>query len=147
MKNNIIKTCLTAAALSVTGLANAQAADVKIFTHDLMSHAAISGGAVSITADSGVDGDLAAKAAVSIGAGKGSHVQNIYAGAAVNTGADSTAENIISGAATGVGAGAHVGSIKAGAAIVIGALAEVLYIHPDYVVTEGAGSLVSRYRH
>ena len=146
MKNNIIKTCLTAATLSVTGLANAQAADVKIFTQDLMSHAAISGGALSITADSGVDGDLAAQAAVSIGAGKGSHTQNIYAGAAVNTGADSTAENIISGAATGVGAGAHVASIQAGAAIVVGALAEVMYIHPDYVVTEGAGSLVYRYR-
>jgi hypothetical protein len=72
MKNKLFKTCLTGLALSVAGLAHAQAAGdpVKIFTEALMSHAAISGAALSIAADKVVTGDIAAQAAVSIGAGR-----------------------------------------------------------------------------
>jgi hypothetical protein len=49
-KNIVLKTCLTALAFSVAGLVNAQGASeepVKIFTPQLMSHAAISGAALS----------------------------------------------------------------------------------------------------
>ncbi|ABM04058.1 hypothetical protein Ping_2317 [Psychromonas ingrahamii 37] len=141
MKNVLLKTCLTGLALSVAGLANAQDAGdpVKIFTPQLISHAAISGAALSISADSVVDGDLAAKAAIAIGAGK-SQTQEIYAGAAVATGALSRVKHIFSGAATAIGAGAHAQNIAAGAAITLGAGADVNKIVARAAITLGAGA-------
>jgi hypothetical protein len=136
MKNKWFKTCFTGLALSVAGLAHAD--QVKIFTPQLMSHAAISGAAVSIAADSVVTGNLAAQAAVSIGAGLVSKTENIYAGAAVNTGALSTVKDIFSGAATGIGASAHAENIHAGAAIAIGAGAEVQQLYAGGAITARA---------
>jgi hypothetical protein len=48
MKHILLKTCLTGLALSVAGLASAQEEPVTIFTPQLISHAAISGAALSI---------------------------------------------------------------------------------------------------
>jgi hypothetical protein len=145
MKNKLFKTCLTGLALSVAGLAHAQAAGdpVKIFTEALMSHAAISGAALSIAADKVVTGDIAAQAAVSIGAGRYSetnvkNTNNIYAGAAVSTGAGSAVGDIFSGAATAIGAGAKVGDIHAGAAIAIGAGADVQRLYAVGAITARA---------
>jgi hypothetical protein len=82
MKNKLFKTCLTGLALFVAGLAHAQAAgdSVKIFAEQLTSHAAISAAAISIAADSFVDGHIASQAAATTGAW--SEVQNIVSGAA-----------------------------------------------------------------
>jgi hypothetical protein len=137
MKNKWFKTCLTGLALSVTGLAHAD--PVKIFTPQLTSHAAISGAAISIAADSVVDSNLAALAAVTIGAGLNAKTQNIYAGAAVTTGALSTVKNIFSGAATSIGASAHAENVHAGAAITVGAGGEVHGVYAGAAITYGAG--------
>jgi hypothetical protein len=155
MKNKLFKTCFTGLALSVAGLAHAQQApvSVKIFTETLMSHAAISGAALSIAAGSVVTGNLAAQAAVSIGAdindgleaslssstgATATGYQIIYAGAAVNTGAGSAVGDIFSGAATGIGASAHAGNIHAGAAIAIGAGATVHHLVAGGAITAQA---------
>jgi hypothetical protein len=138
MKNKLFKTCLTSLALSVAGLANATS--VTIFTPQLISHAAISGGALNIAADSVVDGNLAAQAAVTIGAGLNTQTQNIYAGAAVTTGALSTVKNIFSGAAAGIGAGAHAQNVHAGAAITVGAGGDVQAVYHGAAITLGAGA-------
>jgi hypothetical protein len=143
MKNIVLKTCLTALALSVACSANAQSAPeepVKIFTPQLISHAAISGAAISIAADSVIDGNLAAQAAVTIGAGLKSQTQHIYAGAAVTTGALSTVKNIFSGAATGIGASAHAQNVHAGAAITVGAGGDVYEVYAGAAITLGAGA-------
>jgi hypothetical protein len=142
MKNKIFKTCLTSLALSVAGLAHAQTAvePVTIFTEALMSHAVISGGALNIAADSVVDGNLAAQAAVTIGAGLNSQTQDIYAGAAVTTGALSTVKHIFSGAAAGIGASAHAQNVHAGAAITVGAGGDVQQVHAGAAITLGAGA-------
>jgi hypothetical protein len=143
MKNRVLKTCLTALALSVAGLGNAQSAPeepVKIFTPQLMSHAAISGAALSIAADSVIDGNLAAQAAVTIGAGLKSQTQHIYAGAAVTTGALSTVKNIFSGAAASIGASAHAQNVHAGAAITVGAGGDVYEVYAGAAITLGAGA-------
>jgi hypothetical protein len=147
MKNKLFKTCLTGLALSVAGLANAQVAVIAgeqlvPMTH-FNSHAVISGAAVIITAGSTVDSNIAAQAAVGIGAE--SCTQDISAGAAVVIGANSTVGNINSGAATGIGAGAKAKAIESGAATVLGANAQVdsvlsgstvlgagAYIHSDH---------------
>jgi hypothetical protein len=139
MKNIVLKTCLTALALSVAGLAYA-GGPVTIFTPQLMSHAVISGGALNIAADSVVDSNLAAQAAVTIGAGLKTQTQHIYAGAAVTTGALSTVKNIFSGAAAGIGASAHAQNVHAGAAITIGAGGEVHNVHAGAAITLGAGA-------
>jgi hypothetical protein len=102
------------------------------------SHAAIAGGAINIAASSTVNGDLAAQAAVVIGAN--SEVHNIYAGAAVTTGAKSTVENIFSGAATGIGANAKALNIHAGAAITVGASGIVEDVYAGAAITLGAGA-------
>jgi hypothetical protein len=102
------------------------------------SHAAIAGGAINIAASSTVNGDLAAQAAVVIGAN--AVVHNIYAGAAVTTGALSTVENIFSGAAAGVGANAHAKNIHAGAAITLGADGYVEAVYAGAAITLGAGA-------
>jgi hypothetical protein len=142
MKNTLIKTCLTGIVLSVAGLANADEVEssVTIFTPQLTSHAVISGGALNIAADSQVDGNLAAQAAVTIGAGLNSQAQNIYAGAAVTTGALSTVKNIIAGAAATIGASAHAQNVKAGAAITIGAGGEVHNVVHGAAFTLGVGA-------
>jgi hypothetical protein len=103
------------------------------------SHAAISGGAINIAAGSTVNGDLAAQAAVVIGANAVID-HNIYAGAAVTTGALSTVENIFSGAAAGIGANAFAQNIHAGAAITLGASAQVQAVYAGAAITEGAGA-------
>lgn len=103
------------------------------------SHAAISGGAINIAAGSTVNGDLAAQAAVVIGANAVID-HNIYAGAAVTTGALSTVENIFSGAAAGIGANAIAQNIHAGAAITLGASAQVQAVYAGAAITEGAGA-------
>jgi hypothetical protein len=142
MKNKLFKTCFTGLALSVAGLAHAQTAvgPVTIFTEALMSHAVISGGALNIAADSVVDSNLAAQAAVTIGAGLNTQTQNIYSGAAVTTGALSTVKNIFSGAATGIGASAHAQNVHAGAAITVGAGGEVQGVYHGAAITLGAGA-------
>jgi hypothetical protein len=103
------------------------------------SHAAISGGAINIAAGSTVNGDLAAQAAVVIGA-NAVIVHNIYAGAAVTTGALSTVENIFSGAAAGIGANAIAQNIHAGAAITVGASGQVQAVYAGAAITLGAGA-------
>jgi hypothetical protein len=142
MKNKLFKTCLTGLALSIAGLANAEVPGepVTIFTPQLISHAAISGGALNIAADSVVDGHLAAQAAVTIGAGLNTQTQNIYAGAAVTTGALSTVKHIFSGAAASIGASAHAQNVHAGAAITIGAGGEVHHVHAGAAITLGVGA-------
>jgi hypothetical protein len=121
MKNIVLKTCLTAFALSVAGFANA-GEPVKIFTKQLTSHAAISAGAISIAADSIVDGHIASQAAATTGAG--SDVQNIVSGAATGIGAAAKTCDIYAGAAIAVGAGSTVGALSAGGAITLGALTQ-----------------------
>jgi hypothetical protein len=103
------------------------------------SHAAISGGAINIAAGSTVNGDLAAQAAVVIGA-NAVIVHNIYAGAAVTTGALSTVENIFSGAAAGIGANAIAQNIHAGAAITVGASGQVQAVYAGAAITLGASA-------
>jgi hypothetical protein len=122
MKNILLKTCLTALALSVAGLANSQETGepVKIFTEQLTSHAAISAAAISISADSIVDGHIASQAAATTGAR--SEVQNIVSGAATGIGAAAKTCDIYAGAAIAVGAGSTVGATSAGGAITWGAL-------------------------
>jgi hypothetical protein len=134
MKNIVLKTCLTALALSVPGLANA-GEPVKIFTEQLTSHAAISAGAISIAADSFVDGHIASQAAATTGAG--SEVQNIVSGAATGVGAAAKTCDIYAGAAIAVGAGSTVGALTAGGAVTLGALADrdVICVSAPAVVT------------
>jgi hypothetical protein len=142
MHNKLIKTCLTGIVLSVAGLANAEdtAGPVTIFTPQLISHAVISGGALNIAADSVVDSNLAAQAAVTIGAGLNTQTQNIYAGAAVTTGALSNVKNIFSGAAAGIGASATALNVHAGAAITVGAGGIVQAVYAGAATTLGAGA-------
>jgi hypothetical protein len=134
MKNIVLKTCLTALTLSVAGLANA-GEPVKIFTEQLTSHAAISAGAISIAADSFVDGHIASQAAATTGAG--SEVQNIVSGAATGVGAAAKTCDIYAGAAIAVGAGSTVGALTAGGAVTLGALADrdVICVSAPAVVT------------
>jgi hypothetical protein len=144
MKNTLIKTCLTGIVLSVAGIANADQSALlgTIFTPQLTSHSAISGAAVSIAADSVVDGNLAAQAAVTIGAGY-AEAQDIYAGAAVTVGASSTVKNIYAGAAATIGAGAVAQDIYAGAAITLGVSASVQEINAGAAITYGVGATAS----
>jgi hypothetical protein len=134
MKNIVLKTCLTALALSVAGLANA-GEPVKIFTEQLTSHAAISAAAISISADSFVDGHIASQAAATTGAR--SEVQNIVSGAATGIGAAAKTCDIYAGAAIAVGAGSTVGVLTAGGAVTLGALAnrDVMCVSAPAVVT------------
>ena len=124
MKNRVLKTCLTALTLSVAGLANAQETGepVKIFTEQLTSHAAITSAAISISADSFVDGHIASQAAATTGAR--SEVQNIVSGAATGIGAAAKTCDIYAGAAIAVGAGSTVGVLTAGGAVTLGALTQ-----------------------
>jgi hypothetical protein len=154
-KNIVLKTCLTALAFSVAGLANANPID-------LLTYSVISGGAVNIAAQPdyvtapNVGGHLAGQAAVVIGAfttvndiyagaavttGAWSRVKQIHAGAAAGVGANAIAQDVNAGAAVVVGANGQVGDIIAGAAITLGAGATYYSTPTDAVVTEGAGSV------
>jgi hypothetical protein len=141
MKNILLKTCLTALALSVAGLANSQAADMTL--DDMLTYSVISGGAVNIAAQPdyvtapSVGGHLAGQAAVTIGAF--TTVNDIYAGAAVTTGASSRVKQIFAGAAAGVGANAFAHDITAGTAVVVGANGQVGTITAGAAITLGAG--------
>jgi hypothetical protein len=158
MKNRVLKTCLTALAFSVAGLANANTGPI-----DLLTYSVISGGAVNIAAQPdyvtapNVGGHLAGQAAVTIGAfttvndiyagaavttGASSRVKQIHAGAAAGVGANAYAQDVDAGAAVVVGAGGAVGDIIAGAAITLGAGSTYYSTSIDAVVTEGAGSMV-----
>ncbi|MFT4720050.1 MAG: hypothetical protein ACI9SB_001218 [Candidatus Azotimanducaceae bacterium] len=113
----------------------------NILTSQMTSHAVISGGALSVTAQSVVDGNLAALEAVTIGAGLNAQAQDIYAGAAVTTGALSTVNNIYAGAAASIGASANAQNVDAGAAITLGASANVLKLNAGAAITVGASAL------
>jgi hypothetical protein len=137
----VLKTCLTALALSVAGLANAQAADMT--PDQMLTYSVISGGAVNIAAQPdyvtapNVGGHLAGRAAVTIGAF--TTVNDIYAGAAVTTGASSRVKQIYAGAAAGVGANAFALDVDAGAAVVVGANGQIGKITAGAAITLGAG--------
>jgi hypothetical protein len=142
-KNRVLKTCLTALAFSVAGLANATNGFV-MSDDDMLTYSVISGGAVNIAAQPAhsttpnVGGHLAGQAAVTIGAF--TTVNDIYAGAAVTTGAWSKVEQIYAGAAAGVGANAFAQDVNAGAAVVVGAGGAVGVISAGAAITLGAGS-------
>jgi hypothetical protein len=136
MKNVILKTCLTSFFLSMSGLASA--AEVTLDITELSGFSAISGAAVSVRAGSTITGDVAAQAAVTIGAQ--SKATNLYVGAAVTIGAGAEVGNIYAGAAANVAATGKAGHIKAGAAVTTGAPAEVKDIHAGAAITLGAGS-------
>jgi hypothetical protein len=111
MKNRLFKTCLTGLALSLTSLAHAD--NYQILDDQISNHAAISGAALTITAGSTIEGDLAAAAAVGIGANSGSTDDdgpNIHAGAAAVIGINSFVHNISTGAALTLGAHARATS-------------------------------------
>jgi hypothetical protein len=128
-------------ALSVAGLANAQAADMT--PDQMLTYSVISGGAVNIAAQPdyvtapNVGGHLAGQAAVTIGAF--TTVNDIYAGAAVTTGASSRVKQIYAGAAAGVGANAFALDVDAGAAVVVGANGQIGKITAGAAITLGAG--------
>jgi hypothetical protein len=141
-KNRVLKTCLTALALSVAGLANATN-DSVMSDDDMLTYSVISGGAVNIAAQPAhsttpnVGGHIAGQAAVAVGAF--TTVNDIYAGAAVTTGAWSKVEQIYAGAAAGVGANAFALDVDAGAAVVVGANGQVGTITAGAAITLGAG--------
>ncbi|MBA6302622.1 hypothetical protein [Colwellia sp. MB02u-14] len=140
-KNIVLKTCLTALALSVAGLANGQAAGMT--PDEMLTYSVISGGAVNIAAQPdyvtapNVGGHLAGQAAVVVGAY--TTVNDIYAGAAVTTGAWSRVKDVDAGAAAGVGANAFALDVNAGAAVVVGANGQVGTITAGAAITLGAG--------
>jgi len=141
-KNIVLKTCLTALAFSVAGLANATN-DFVMSDDDMLTYSVISGGAVNIAAQPdyvtapNVGGHLAGQAAVVIGAY--TTVNDVYAGAAVTTGAWSRVKHIDAGAAAGVGANALALDVTAGAAVVVGANGQVGTITAGAAITLGAG--------
>ena len=157
-KNKLLTKCITGLVLSVTALASAaytdtnnsqgqncsaartQAQSGTIFPDLLTSYAAISGGALNIAGESVVDRDLAAKAAVVIGAGSYANAQNIYAGAAVTIGALATVKDIVAGAAATIGGGATTSNIHSGAAITLGAFSNAKDIYAGSAITYGAGA-------
>jgi hypothetical protein len=141
-KNIVLKTCLTALAFSVAGLANATNGFV-MSDDDMLTYSVISGGAVNIAAQPdyvtapNVGGHLAGQAAVVVGAY--TTVNDVYAGAAITTGAWSRVKHIDAGAAAGVGANAFALDVDAGAAVVVGANGQVGTITAGAAITLGAG--------
>jgi hypothetical protein len=148
MKNILLKTCLTALAVSVAGLAyadNTQSEEVAEAQIDLSSYSVISGAALNLAAHpknsapgSHVNGHLAAQAAVSIGAY--TTVNDIYAGAAVTIGVGSQVKQISAVAAVGVATYATAQDINAGAAVVLGAYGEAGAIYAGAAITLEANS-------
>jgi hypothetical protein len=122
-------------ALSAAGSVNAET--------DLLKYSIISGGEVNVAAQPEISGknvglDLAAQAALIIGAN--TTANNIYAGAAVTTGDGSQVKHIHAGAAAGVGANAVAYDVTADAAVVVGANGAVRDISAGAAITLGAGA-------
>jgi hypothetical protein len=140
MKKIVLKTCLTSLFLSMSALAAdnqpvAVPTSVDSFYSD---YSAIAGAALSVAAGSCIEGDVAAQAAVTIGAN--ATANNLYAGAAATVGADSDVKNIYAGAAAGVAANATAENIYAGAAVTLGAPSDAHDIKAGAAITLGAGS-------
>ncbi|PKG98527.1 hypothetical protein [Paraglaciecola sp. MB-3u-78] len=144
MKNVVLKTCMTSLVLSMSGLAAAanQQFDVPFtadnFYTDYTDYSAIAGAALSVAAGSCIEKDVAAQAAVTIGAD--ARADNLYAGAAVTVGADAVVKNIYAGAAAGVAANAKAENIYAGAAVTLGAPSDAHDIEAGAAITLGASS-------
>jgi len=140
MKNVVLKTCLTTLVLSMSGLAAANIeVDVPPSAKNFYTdHSAIAGAALSVAAGSCIEKDVAAQAAVTIGAN--ATANNLYAGAAVTVGADSDVKDIYAGAAAGVAANATAFNIFAGAAVTLGAPSDAYDIEAGAAITLGAGS-------
>ncbi|MFT6908511.1 MAG: hypothetical protein ACJAS1_005213 [Oleiphilaceae bacterium] len=140
MKKIVLKTCLTSLFLSMSALAAANVAiTVPTSAQNFYSdHSAIAGAALSVAAGSCIENDVAAQAAVTIGANATAH--NLYAGAAATVGADSDVENVYAGAAAGLAANATAFNIYAGAAVTLGAPSDALDIEAGAAITLGAGS-------
>ena len=144
MKNKILTKCITGLVLSATSLAGFTSHGSKQdFTDTLTSYAVISGGALNIAGDSYIDRDLAANAAVIIGAGKASKAQNIYSGAAVTIGTLATVEDITSHAAVTTGGLATTRNIHTKAAITLGAFSKAHDVYAGTAITYGAGSKIN----
>jgi hypothetical protein len=146
MRNLVLKTCVTSLFLSMSGLAAANSIIVertapgKSVSNDsqLPGHSAVAGAALSVAAGSFVSNNLAAQAALTIGAL--SVVQDLYAGAAVTLGGGATAQSIYAGAAAGIATNAVATTIHAGAAITVGAGGSIQNIYSGAAITLGAGS-------
>ena len=135
MKNKVLQVCIAGAVLSASSLAfgnqnendNNSGNNEGITDAQMLTYSIISGAAVSIAAQpalhdpetKNVGGQIAAKAAVSIGAN--ASVNDLYAGAAVTTGAGSQVKRIYAGAAVTIGATGRYDMIDAGAAKTYGA--------------------------
>jgi hypothetical protein len=173
MKNVVLKTCLTTLVLAMSGLAAADSTQEQITagiahvtTFESQSgplagqgYSAIAGGALSVAAESLVTGNVAAVAAVTIGAeaalGAYDHINykqedfafekssSVSAGAAVTIAAGAKVGNIYAAAAAGVAANADVGNIQAFAAVTLGAPSTALDIKAGAAITLGAGSFAS----
>ncbi|WP_293764373.1 hypothetical protein [uncultured Paraglaciecola sp.] len=140
MKNIVLKTCLTSLFLSMSALAAANQTFTVPSTADNFypKHSAIAGAALSVAAGSCIEKDVAAQAAVTIGAN--ATANHLYAGAAATVGADSAVKNIYAGAAAGVAANATAENIYAGAAVTLGAPSDAHDIGAGAAITLGAGS-------
>ncbi len=140
MKKIVLKTCLTSLFLSMSALAAANQTFTVPSTADNFypKHSAIAGAALSVAAGSCIEKDVAAQAAVTIGAN--ATANNLYAGAAVTVGADSDVEDIYAGAAVGLAANAKSENIYAGAAVTLGASSYASDIEAGAAITLGAGS-------
>lgn len=140
MKNIVLKTCLTSLFLSMSALAAANVTiSVPLTANTFNSdYSAIAGAALSVAAGSCIEKDVAAQAAVTIGAN--ATANNLYAGAAATVGADSHVKNIYAGAAAGLAANATAENIYAGAAVTLGAPSDAYDIEAGAAITLGAGS-------
>ncbi len=140
MKKIVLKTCLTSLFLSMSALAAANQTFTVPSTADNFypKHSAIAGAALSVAAGSCIEKDVAAQAAVTIGAN--ATANHLYAGAAATVGADSAVKNIYAGAAAGVAANATAENIYAGAAVTLGAPSDAHDIGAGAAITLGAGS-------
>ncbi len=140
MKKIVLKTCLTSLFLSMSALAAANQTFTVPSTADNFypKHSAIAGAALSVAAGSCIEKDVAAQAAVTIGAN--ATANHLYAGAAATVGADSVVKNIYAGAAAGLAANATAENIYAGAAVTLGAPSDAYDIEAGAAITLGAGS-------
>jgi len=105
---------------------------------DLEGYSVIAGAALNISANAIVTDDVAARAAVGIGAQ--TDTANIYSGAAVVTGAGGNSGDIYAGAAAGIAALGSATNIYAEAAVTLGAGGTAGDIYAGAAVTLAAGS-------
>jgi hypothetical protein len=117
-----------------------------IIDPELLEYSAISTAALSIESGAVVESNLAAGAAVSIGAG--ASTQNIYSGAAISMGASTTAKDLNGNAAVTIGAGATYTSLKNETLDVVSAIEKIddaqlsLYdIESDYLLDATIGNV------